>query len=222
MTLLGLSSAPPGLRSFYLTRYPRPDAVGYTLPPTPPARILLPTALILCRCVYSLSLDGDGHVAVRGRLVAAEVGGDDAERVVAGRERGRVPRPASRDAAADGVRDFVEEARLLAPVNRDAARVGVGDLRRVRVGWQAVELDVDARLVEAGGGRAVRGEQLVAELVESEPTPRLIPVNLIVSVNDDPHATAHDEPPAALLGQARARLVEELNAVALNRRRDVV
>src|ERR1044071_2818467 len=105
----------------------------------------------LCLCVSVVNSflrhNGDRNVAIVRGFVAGEVRGEDAEGVVAGRERRGVPGAALGAAVADGVGDFVEEARLLASVDGDAALVGVGDLGRVAVGGQAVELDLDARLL---------------------------------------------------------------------------
>src|SRR5947209_6638615 len=112
--------------------------------------------------------DGDGNVAVGGGLVAVEVCGEDAQGVVAGWKLGRVEGAAARETVAHGVRHFVEEARLLAPVDGDAACVSVGDLGRVGVGRQSVELDVDSGLLEAGRRCAVGQEELEAESVEAE------------------------------------------------------
>src|SRR6185369_115997 len=144
------------------------------------------------------------------------------QHVIAFRQLRRVPNTALDMAVTHGVRHLVKKSCRLTAINRDPALVCIRNLRRFSIGRQSIEKNIDMRPFESRRRCPICFEHLVAQLVQPEPPPISIQVRSIKRIHNDPHWPTHNQPLVLLLLQARAVRVEQLNAILLDRRWNIV
>src|SRR5215217_338098 len=167
-------------------------------------------------------VNADRHVATLLRLIAREVRRDDPQHVITFRQLGSVPDAARYMSTANGVCYFVKEPRGLAAIDGDPALIRVRNLRRFPITRQSIEKDIDSRLLESRRRCPIIFKNLVTELIQPEAAPIGIHVRAIERVNYDPYRPTHQQSFPLFLLHAWPIRVEQLNAVLLDSRRNIV
>src|SRR5205085_7172611 len=111
--------------------------------------------------------------------IAGVIIGKDTNQVIARRELRSAQQSAPRLTIANAVGDDVLESRRRA-VSADAAANRIGHRHVLILRRQAVELDVDERLLEARDRRAVGFQELIADAVEAELAAGYVAVDAVV------------------------------------------
>src|SRR4051795_1376517 len=171
-----------------------------------------------CGCIRGGNRDG--NVAPRGRDISADVGGQDAEDVIAGGEAARIP-PAGRcHAVVKCIRHDVQKSRAPLAVERNAAasRIHHPDDRRIRA--HAIEPQRVIRLFESGGRCAAPLQHLVPEIVDPQSPPGPVLVGGVPRVDNDLYSISKNEPSSPPLGNAHPLFVLQTNI--RDRRRNVI